>query len=584
MENSISTSMTDLASPIRTSNLDDSYASHLQPNDGASELQSEKRIIENEKNINDEPNIATMEPYAAYSKTDGNSSQNKNWNMVNRRKKRTTRQLRKMTTMQELFAHDEPYYEKYFVVIFPDTNLSNEISIIKLDKEIKEKIGQTMKTLRSGRNALLIEARNKSQSDKLKKLEKLVGKNVRVECHKKFNLVKGVIRTAALRHDTEEEIREHLASSGVVDVQRMKIKRNNELIETDTYFLTFNLHTLPKVLTITGWHLVKVEEFKYKPQQCFKCHLYGHVLKYCRREETRCARCGTMGHRSSECTAEEPSCYHCSGNHFSTDKDCPKYKCEELIIETEMNEKIPKREAMELTLERNPQYANLYEKPETDENRQEIERETNMSNKETQIVNRHQTFAEVVQPKFSENNISNKTVHSNTNKPKTNENKQNLPQNQQKPAHYSNSINQSSSKVSEHTDKEKRPANTSQSSAQSHTGTKPKNYGNKQPKHQSHDDMEIQTEQELSYPDKRNNKRKDSQLNESNENLSKRSNRDNTNRDQRSNMNRTNRERNVASSTYDRIPVIGVQGKYNYYPENKQHDKSKNINPRSNAT
>ena len=56
-------------------------------------------------------------------------------------------------------------------------------------------------------------------------------------------------------------------------MRRISIKRNSEVITTDTDILTFNLCCVscPQTIKLADWLLVKVDEYKYSPQQCFHC-------------------------------------------------------------------------------------------------------------------------------------------------------------------------------------------------------------------------------------------------------------------------------------------------------------------------
>ena len=62
-------------------------------------------------------------------------------------------------------------------------------------------------------------------------------------------------------------IEEQLDRQGVADIQRIRIKRNGEGIQTDTYVVYFSKHSTPKVLKITEWHYEAVQTYVYQPQQ-----------------------------------------------------------------------------------------------------------------------------------------------------------------------------------------------------------------------------------------------------------------------------------------------------------------------------
>ena len=64
----------------------------------------------------------------------------------------------------------------------------------------------------------------------------------------KLNSCKGIIRDRMLKHETEENITEYLKTQGVTACKRFIIKKDRNLIETNTLLLTFNTTTLPKSL------------------------------------------------------------------------------------------------------------------------------------------------------------------------------------------------------------------------------------------------------------------------------------------------------------------------------------------------
>ena len=151
----------------------------------------------------------------------------------------------------------------------------------------------------------------------------------------------------------------HLSSQYVTDVRRIRSRRDGTLQDTNTYIFTFSTPQHPRAIKITDWLIIPVEDYQYRPQQCYKCLKFGHVEKYCRNENEICARCGTTGHRWRDCSDPE-SCRHCNGTHLSTSKQCPKYKAEDKILSLQMNSHIPRTEALAQTLHQYPEYEALY--------------------------------------------------------------------------------------------------------------------------------------------------------------------------------------------------------------------------------
>ena len=94
----------------------------------------------------------------------------------------------------------------------------------------------------------MVGTNRKSQTDNLLKITKFFNINVTVTEHKTLNSCTGIIRDRMLKHETEENITEYLNTQGVTACKRFKIKKDGNLIETNTLLLTFNTTTLPKSL------------------------------------------------------------------------------------------------------------------------------------------------------------------------------------------------------------------------------------------------------------------------------------------------------------------------------------------------
>lgn len=64
-----------------------------------------------------------------------------------------------------------------------------------------------------------------------------------------------------------------------------------------------------------GWANAKVDNFKIRPTQCFKCWHYNHVRGTCRGANIdrtgRCFRCGGEGHAFRNCV-QEVNCIVCA--------------------------------------------------------------------------------------------------------------------------------------------------------------------------------------------------------------------------------------------------------------------------------
>ena len=96
------------------------------------------------------------------------------------------------------------------------------------------------------------------------------------------------------KHETEENITEYLKHQGVTACKRFKIKKKKKkkkkkknikkedgnLIETNTFLLTFNSTSLPKSLNIF-YRIIPVEVYIPNPLRCFNCQRFGHHENSC---------------------------------------------------------------------------------------------------------------------------------------------------------------------------------------------------------------------------------------------------------------------------------------------------------------
>ena len=109
-----------------------------------------------------------------------------------------------------------------------------------------------------------------------------------------------------------KEICENLSSRGVTSVRRIKVRRNNELLPTNTFILTFDVPSVPPSIK-AGYLNIPLEPFIPNPLRCFKCQRFGHGQNTCRGKRF-CARCGLPDHDSKTCT-KDTICANCKGNH-----------------------------------------------------------------------------------------------------------------------------------------------------------------------------------------------------------------------------------------------------------------------------
>jgi hypothetical protein len=163
--------------------------------------------------------------------------------------------------------------------------------------------------------------------------------------HTSLNSSKGVMRCRDLAGVNDTDIIEGMKHEGVTAVRRIRIKRNNNLQDTNTFVLTFNKPTVPKVVKV-GFLQVKVEIYIPNPLRCYKCQKYGHHEDRCSRAKV-CGRCGDHSHQEADCRAT-PHCVNCGKEHHANSKDCDTWKQEKEIQRVKFTSNIPYPEARKL--------------------------------------------------------------------------------------------------------------------------------------------------------------------------------------------------------------------------------------------
>ena len=193
-------------------------------------------------------------------------------------------------------------------------------AIVGLDGEPK-----SVKKIKIG---LLVEYTSEKHSSCLLKSKTFCNIPVKVTPHSSLNFSKGVIRCRDLEGISEEEICEILSSQNVTAVKRIKIRRNNDLLPTNTFIITFNIPTLPGAVK-AGYLNIPVEPFIPNPLRCFKCQRFGHGQNTCRGKLT-CARCGQFDHDNKTC-ANDTFCINCKGTHCAYSRECRQWKLEKRV-------------------------------------------------------------------------------------------------------------------------------------------------------------------------------------------------------------------------------------------------------------
>ena len=197
---------------------------------------------------------------------------------------------------------------------------------------------KSIKLMNDGRQ-LLVHFDNKVYSDNLLRADKLIDIHVKITPHKALSSSKCVIGCKELRNMDEEDIKDQLKSQGVTKVERMKRRKDGQLVPSDSYILTIYCPNIPPQIKVCFLiHNTKV----YIPnlQCCFNCQKYGHNKRFCKNE----AKCGQAGHDDHECE-NEAKCANCNGHHPAYVRSGPKWKTENEIIKVKYQKNIPFHEA-----------------------------------------------------------------------------------------------------------------------------------------------------------------------------------------------------------------------------------------------
>jgi len=219
-----------------------------------------------------------------------------------------------------------------FLVLEPSecgSNFSN-ISPFAIAKAIQGLIGEAKNVNKQRNGNILIEVTSHRQSDTLLKCTMLLEVPIKVSSHRTLNTKKAIIRSRDLRECSEDEILTELTSQGVVEVKRMKSRREGILSDTNTLVLVFATQTLPPSIK-AGYLKIPVEAFIPNPLRCYKCQQFGHHKDQCKRQPI-CASCGETEHENKTEPCPNPLlCINCKGPHQAYSKDCTRWKQEKEI-------------------------------------------------------------------------------------------------------------------------------------------------------------------------------------------------------------------------------------------------------------
>ena len=194
---------------------------------------------------------------------------------------------------------------------------------------------------------LLIEIDKKTYADNLIELKSFAGLKVKGYAHISLNTSKGLVRSSELSLCTSDEIKTHLQYQGVSDVKRITIKRNDDIINTNTYIFTFNTSQAPTELKV-GYNIIQVNPYIPNLLRCYNCQKFGHHESKCLKSPI-CKKCGESGSDHVELTCTNPiNCANCQCSHPADSKECAVCKMEKHINQVKYSNNISFPEARKI--------------------------------------------------------------------------------------------------------------------------------------------------------------------------------------------------------------------------------------------
>jgi hypothetical protein len=173
---------------------------------------------------------------------------------------------------------------------------------------------------------------------------------IKVSYHQHLNNCKGTIYDRYLTNVPEEEIKQNLASQGVIEVFKFKRNVENKTIPTGLVLLTFDLFKLPPKIKV-AWYEKEVRAYYPNPMRCKSCQKLGHTTKRCNSSPI-CGTCNLPPHNPENCT--RIMCANCLQQHPASAKICPMYNMMKEILKIKTRDKIPIHAARKKYKEENP--------------------------------------------------------------------------------------------------------------------------------------------------------------------------------------------------------------------------------------
>lgn len=250
------------------------------------------------------------------------------------------------------------FFDKFFVIQSSEQGKTYQnTSPFLIEKTVFSIIGKTnnIKKLRDGK--LLVEILREKQGKNLLQLESFCDIQCTVSPHKTLNTSKGIIRDRRLFCCSEDEIKENLASEGVTHVRRIKIWKNNNLVNTNTLILTFKNPVRPEKLHILK-EIITVTPYIPNPLRCFQCQKFGHHENNCKNTPV-CVNCAGVGNHHEDSCDKPVKCANCQGDHPANSNKCPDWITEKDVTKVKFTNNITYPEARKIVKNKPTQFTTI---------------------------------------------------------------------------------------------------------------------------------------------------------------------------------------------------------------------------------
>ena len=137
-----------------------------------------------------------------------------------------------------------------------------------------------------------------------------------------LNTSQGVVRSSELSSCSIKKIKHNLRKQQVSEVKRITIRKNDQLINTNTFILTFNTPKTPTKLKIESM-IAKANTYIPNPLCCYNYQKFGHHESRCTRKKIcKKKKCGEDGSDSPESTCKQLKCANYNGDHTADPRLC----------------------------------------------------------------------------------------------------------------------------------------------------------------------------------------------------------------------------------------------------------------------